>query len=161
MWLSGKQVYKAKPTLRGSLSLVHKIWIPPYMCLMPAACLSIQPWVPSEALSLYRCYRLCDWLSVCVSIFYKCTVYIAYVYIGVYYVYRHVAMYPESLRLRVTKVKWCGGSTVPQQEHLLSWIPFSLGWAWPRPSVSAVSGRVLDWKGPNGMTLYSLGLNNI
>lgn len=85
---------KQTPPWEEVWGLYTKIWIPPYMSLMPAACQSIQPWVPSEALSLYRCYRLCDWLSVCVSIFYKCTVYIVYVYIDVYYVYRYVAMYP-------------------------------------------------------------------
>lgn len=82
----------------GFGSLVHRALDLP-MCLPPVwhNCVS-SPELPSAH---YACtdYRLV-WLNecTCVYIFYICTVYIysVYVYIGVYYVYRHVATYPNS-----------------------------------------------------------------
>lgn len=130
------------------------------MCLPPAwhNCVS-SPELPSAHCACTD-YRLV-WLNecTCVYIFYICTVYIysVYVYIGVYYVYRHVATYPNSpyvlkrIYVRVTKENWGGYSKILQQDGFATILtPFSFGCIWLKKAmklnVHFVPGKVPDKK---------------
>lgn len=105
----------------GFGSFVHRALDLP-MCL-PARHSMSSPELPSAHCACTDYWLV--WLNecTCVYIFYICTVYIysVYVYIGVYYVYRHVATYPNSPCFKenlwwVSKVNWCGYSKIPQQD---------------------------------------------
>lgn len=92
-----------------------------------------------------------------------------YVYIDVYYVYRHVALYPKFPYVlkrvydRVAKVNLCGCSKVPQQDGFAILTPISLGCAWlgkateAEPPLCARAGAGQQRPGQEDVAVYSPG----
>lgn len=119
---------------------------PAHVCL-PPACTYVFPALGSRwhcaCTDLYRLVWLTE--CTCVYTFCMCTVYIAYVYIGVYYVYRHVATYPDfpcalqRIYDRVAAVTWWRCSRVPQQDGCaeISLTPFSFECTWLRKAIGS------------------------
>lgn len=150
----------------GFGSFIHRALDLP-MCL-PAWHSMSSPELPSAHCACTD-YRLV-WLNecTCVYIFYICTVYIysVYVYIGVYYVYRHVATYPNSPCFKenlwwITKVNWCGYSKIPQQDVFAKILTlFSFGCVWLRKAMkskcSLCTRESSRQKGPNRMRLLCI-----